>query len=70
MTKKTSLLNSTGYYDDEDVVYFYNQQQSIAYVKAGAKLVDLILNEKNKLMFVFSKKDHKRLKEKWMKHEI
>ncbi len=70
MTTKTSLLNSTGYYDDEDVVYFYNQQQSIAYVKAGAKLVDLILNEKNKLMFVFSKKDHKRLKEKWMKHEI
>lgn len=69
-TKRSLLLNSNEYYDDDDVVYFYNQEQSIAYLNAGAKLVDLFINEKNKLTFVFSKADHKRLKEKWMKHEI
>ncbi len=69
-TRKSLLLNGSDYYDDDDVVYFYNQEQSIAYVQAGAKLVDLILTEKNKLLFVFSKKDHQRLKEKWIRHEI
>lgn len=69
-TRQSLILSDKQYYDDEDVVYFYNEKQSIAYLKAGVKLVDLILNEKGKLMFVFSKKDHMKLKEKWIKHEI
>ena len=69
-TKKSLLLSGNDFYDDDDVVYFYNQEQSIAYINAGAKLIDLFINQKNKLTFVFSKADHAKLKEKWMKHEI
>lgn len=52
-------------YDSNDMVHFLNCAQSARYLEWGAKLWDLDVNLEHKLIFVFSKQDHARLKERW-----
>lgn len=56
-------------YHSGDMVYFINCAQSARYIEWGAKLWDLDVNSEHKLIFVFSKADHARLKERWGKKE-
>ncbi len=52
-------------FDSEDMVYFLNCAQSARYIEWGAKLWDLQVNSEHKLIFIFSKADHARFKERW-----
>ena len=52
-------------YYDEDCVFFRNIMQSIKYIEWGARLVDLFVDGEHKLVFVFFKEDHDKLKLKW-----
>lgn len=52
-------------YEDEDCVFFRNYVQSGYYIEWGAELVDVFTDSSHKLVFVFTKADHNRLKEKW-----
>lgn len=52
-------------YLSEDMVHFLNCAQSARYVEWGAKLWDLQVNSEHKFIFVFSKEDHARFKERW-----
>lgn len=56
-------------YDDEDMVFFRNYVQAAYYIEWGARLYDLFTDSKHKLVFVFSKDDHKRLIDRWMKQK-
>lgn len=57
-------------YEDSSVVFFTNLPQSIAYMKAGAVPLDVMVGNSNKLIFVFSKEDHMKLRERWARHEL
>lgn len=57
-------------YDDASVVFFTNLPQCTAYIKAGAYPLDIMVGNSNKLIFVFSREDHEKLKEKWSHHEL
>ncbi|MBO5828701.1 MAG: hypothetical protein J6R59_09650 [Paludibacteraceae bacterium] len=59
-----SSINGEGYFS-EDMVHFLNCAQSARYIEWGAKLWDLQVNSEHKLIFVFSKEDHARFKERW-----
>ena len=52
-------------YHSGDMVHFLNCAQSARYIEWGAKLWDLDVNSEHKLVFVFSKEDHARFKERW-----
>jgi hypothetical protein len=52
-------------YDDSDMVFFRNIQQSIAYIDLGAKVYDVFVDSQKKLVFCFSKEDHDRFKSVW-----
>ena len=52
-------------YDDSEMFFFRNIQQSIAYIDWGAKVYDVFIDSQKKLVFCFSKEDHNRLKTKW-----
>ena len=56
-------------YFSEDMVHFLNCAQSARYLEWGAKLWDLQISQDHKLIFVFSKTDHNRLKERWGKRD-
>lgn len=53
-------------YNDEDMVFFRNYVQAAYYISWGVELVDLFVDSSMKLVFVFSKEDHERLKHKWI----
>lgn len=60
------LSNITNtYYNDEDCVFFRNPIQSAFYVFRQAELQDLFVDDNLRFVFVFSKKDHSRLKLEW-----
>ena len=63
-----SSLTGESYFT-EDMVHFLNCAQSARYLEWGAKLWDLQVNPEHKLIFVFSKEDHARLKERWGKKD-
>ena len=66
MKDMTTQSNITGeYYQDEDCVFFRNTLQSAFYVFRNARLVDIFVDDKMKFVFVFTKKDHERLKLEW-----
>lgn len=52
-------------YHVEDKVFFRNLLQSAYYIHNGAKIYDIFTDSKGMLVFVFSKKAHKRLKQGW-----
>lgn len=54
-------------YLDEDCVFFRNPTQSACYKNWGATLVDLFVGNDNKWVWVFYRRDHKRLKLRWKK---
>ena len=56
-------------YNDDEMVFFKNPEQSAAYNYWGAILVDVIPTEEFKFIFVFSRTDHTRLKLKWKYRE-
>lgn len=52
-------------YEDEDCVFFRNTLQSSFYMFHGAKLVDIFVDDKMRMVYVFTKTDHERLKMLW-----
>lgn len=52
-------------YDDNEMVFFRNIRQSIAYIEMGAVVYDVFVDSSGKLVFCFSKEDHNRLKSVW-----
>lgn len=52
-------------YDDMDMVFFRNIQQSIAYINLGAIVYDVFVDGQGKLVFCFSKEDHDKYKFIW-----
>lgn len=54
-------------YYEEECVFFRNCIQSARYIEWGAKLMDLFVDGKGKLVFVFTKEDHNKYKVKWGK---
>lgn len=52
------------YYDESKVVPFSNIKQAQAYLERGAVPVDVFAG-KDKIVFVFSREDHERLKMVW-----
>ena len=65
--RQISEVTKLTYYD-EDCVFFRNIMQSIKYIEWGARLVDLFVDGEHKLVFVFFKEDHDKLKLKWGKN--
>lgn len=57
-------------YDPAECVFFKNALQSCVYCLAGATLLDVIPTTEKRFVFVFSREDHERLKEKWNNHEL
>lgn len=56
-------------YSETQVVYFGNLIQSTKYMQHGAIPLDIIVS-KDKLVFVFDRKDHLRLRDKWKNHQL
>ena len=52
-------------YDDMDMVFFRNIQQSIAYINLGAIVYDVFVDGQGKLVFCFSKEQHNQFKSIW-----
>lgn len=52
-------------YDDNEMVFFRNIRQSIAYIEMGATVYDVFVDGRGKLVFCFLKADHNRLKSVW-----
>lgn len=59
----SEILNK--YYEAEDCVYFSNAKQSCFYKLNGAELIDLITTDELRWIFVFTKSDHCKIREKW-----
>jgi hypothetical protein len=53
-----------------DCVRILNPVQVSAYIRHGAKLIDLIIGDENKLVFIFDKKSTAYLYELWLIHEL
>lgn len=55
-------------YQEEDCVFYRNWVQSAFMLEHGARLVDLFTDSKHKLVFVFTKADHKRIIPLWLEN--
>lgn len=60
------------YYNPEECVFFKNAAQSAAYAFRGNAEIKAILNSEDneRFIFVFSKRDHARLKKAWDEHTL
>lgn len=58
------------YYDPEDCVMLVNALQAYRYLSHGAKLVDLMCGDHDRLVFVFRKCDTKELYKKWCDYAL
>lgn len=67
--KIRSDISGLEYYD-EDCVFYRNYIQAAYMIEWGAKLIDLFTDSKHKLVFVFTKEDHKRYIDRWMKQKV
>ena len=69
MLQVSELTGKT--YDDEDQVFFRNYVQASAYISwsgEGSKvLTDLFVDSNQKLVFVFPKIVHEKLKHRWIR---
>lgn len=65
MLVRSSITNLT--YDEGEgkVVYYKNPQQSAAYIRWGATLLDLQTTSDNMFVYVFSMEDHKKYIVRW-----
>ena len=52
-------------YEADAAVYFYNVVQARKYMEQGAIPLDVFPSQ-GKIIFVFKKEDHVRLKDKWI----
>ena len=52
-------------YEAEDCVFFRNCIQSAYYIEWGAELIDLFVGGDHKLVFVFSRSDPVKYRDKW-----
>ena len=57
-------------YTMSDCVRILNPVQVSAYIRHGAKLIDLIIGDENKLVFIFDKKSTAYLYELWLIREL
>lgn len=57
-------------YTMSDCVRILNPVQVSAYLRHGAKLIDLLIGDGNKLVFIFDKKSTAFLYELWLIHEL
>ena len=58
--------DTTGlWYEDEDMVFFRNYVQAAHYISWGAKLWDIFTDSNMKLVYVFSKADHEKFRDRW-----
>lgn len=58
-------------YDSDTSVYFKNALQTAQYMRSGAILLDILLSDnEDKMIFVFDRKDHNRLKNQWREHKL
>ena len=53
-----------------DCVRILNPVQVSAYIRHGAKLIDLLIGDENKLVFIFDKKSTAYLYELWLIREL
>ena len=58
------------YYEDEAHVFFRNTLQSAFYMFYGAKLIDIFVDDKMRMVYVFTKIDHERLKMLWKNSQV
>lgn len=54
------------WYDPDECVFFRNHVQSAFYLEWGSQLIDLFTDSFHKLVFVFTKEDHKKYIDRWM----
>ena len=57
-------------YTMPECVRILNPVQVSAYLRHGAKLIDLVIGDGNKLVFIFDKKSTSYLYELWLIHEL
>lgn len=57
-------------YTMSDCVRILNPVQVSAYIRHGAKLIDLVIGDENKLVFIFDKKSTAYLYELWLIREL
>lgn len=57
-------------YEIEKCVFFRNLTQSAFYVHHNCKIVDVFTDSNMKLVFVFTKEDHKKILPLWMENKI
>ena len=57
-------------YLDADCVFFRNIEQSVFYLKNGVQLVDIFLDSKKMLVFVFYREEHQKTIKKWMDNKV
>ena len=67
--KVTSPLTGITYKMSE-CVRILNPVQVSAYIRHGAKLIDLLIGDENKLVFIFDKKSTAYLYELWLIREL
>ena len=64
--KMKSVSELTGeVYENEDCCFFRNYVQAAYYIAWGCKLVDLFVDNNMKLVFVFLKSDHMKVRDRW-----
>ena len=52
-------------YEEADMHFFRNYVQAAHYISWGAKLWDIFTDSECKLVFVFSKEDHLKYRDRW-----
>lgn len=57
-------------YTMPECVRILNPVQVSAYIRHGAKLIDLVIGDGNKLVFIFDRKSTAYLYELWLIHEL
>lgn len=65
---QTSMITGLSY-EADSAVFFYNVVQARKYMENGAVPIDVFASQ-NKLIFVFKREDHARLKTQWMNGEL
>lgn len=53
------------WYNDEDMCFFRNYIQAAYYKSWGAKIWDIFVDSQYKWVFVFSKEDHMKYRDRW-----
>ena len=57
-------------YQPANCCFILNPKQTALYIKNGLTLMDLLISQDDKLVYVFEKKESGPLYEKWKKYEL